>query len=279
MTPNVAAIAWSAPTAGSANYIDGGPAAKQRRLEAEGVPVADGAVRLADVRLPPIRLRPPLGRAATRAQESILKHVSLRPRRRIPKLVGGVDVSYTASGDGVAAYALVDVDPGRNPLDHDPAAAGRVSLYHELPLVPRVAAVAGAARHRPSGWPRVRRPVGRRQRHVAPRGTRESPPIWAFWPISRPIGVTKKLLCGRVDIEGMKPLESRPVVLDERPIGVAIRPTAGSHRPIFVSPGHRVDVALAEAVVRRLLRRPPSSRAALLGRPAQPRRREIRGVR
>jgi deoxyribonuclease V len=52
----------------------------------------------------------------------------------------------------------------------------------------------------------------------------------------------------------MTPLESRPVVFEDRTIGAAIRPTAGSHRPIFVSPGHRLDAAFAESVVRRLLR-------------------------
>ncbi len=67
------------------------------------------------------------------------------------------------------------------------------------------------------------------------------------------VGVTKKLLCGRVDIEGMAPGESRPVVHDEQLVGVALRPTAGSRRPIFISPGHRVDVAFSEELVRRLL--------------------------
>jgi deoxyribonuclease V len=65
--------------------------------------------------------------------------------------------------------------------------------------------------------------------------------------------VTKKLLCGTVDIKGMAPGESRPVVHDDRLAGVAIRPTAGSLRPIFISPGHRVDVAFCEELVRRLL--------------------------
>jgi deoxyribonuclease V len=74
------------------------------------------------------------------------------------------------------------------------------------------------------------------------------------------VGVTKKLLCGRVDIEGMAPGESRPVVHTlskptgtEQLVGVALRPTAGSRRPIFISPGHRVDVAFSEKLVRRLL--------------------------
>ena len=67
------------------------------------------------------------------------------------------------------------------------------------------------------------------------------------------LGVTKKLLCGSVDIEGMTPGESRPVVYEDRPIGIALRPTAGSRRPIFVSPGHRVDLPFCEQVVRQLL--------------------------
>jgi deoxyribonuclease V len=69
------------------------------------------------------------------------------------------------------------------------------------------------------------------------------------------IGVTKKLLCGRVNIEGMSPGESRPVIHEQRPIGIALRPTAGSRRPIFVSPGHRVDLPFCEQLVRQLLAR------------------------
>ena len=68
------------------------------------------------------------------------------------------------------------------------------------------------------------------------------------------IGVTKKLLCGSVALEGIEPEESRPVVLDDRVIGLALRATAGSRRPIFLSPGHRTNLAFAECAVRRLLR-------------------------
>jgi deoxyribonuclease V len=67
------------------------------------------------------------------------------------------------------------------------------------------------------------------------------------------IGVTKKLLCGRVDIEEMQPLESRPVQFEDHLIGFAIRPTAGSLRPLFVSPGHGVDLTFSEEVVRQTL--------------------------
>ena len=67
------------------------------------------------------------------------------------------------------------------------------------------------------------------------------------------IGVTKKLLCGRVDLSAMGPGESRPVVHEDQLIGAALRPTAGSLRPIFLSPGHRVDLAFCERLWRQLL--------------------------
>ena len=80
------------------------------------------------------------------------------------------------------------------------------------------------------------------------------------------IGVTKKLLCGQVDIKGMQPLESRPVVLDDDVIGVAIRPTSGSLRPLFVSPGSGVDLASAERIVSAFLCGQAIAPAPLLGR-------------
>jgi len=43
------------------------------------------------------------------------------------------------------------------------------------------------------------------------------------------------------------------VLQENRPSGVALRPTPTSRRPIFVSAGHRMNLALAESVVRRLL--------------------------
>lgn len=68
------------------------------------------------------------------------------------------------------------------------------------------------------------------------------------------IGVTKTKLCGHVDLAGLKPRESRPVVTEDGPMGIALRATSGSRRPLFISPGHRVDLGLAEQVVRCLLR-------------------------
>ena len=67
------------------------------------------------------------------------------------------------------------------------------------------------------------------------------------------VGVTKKLLCGEVDLTELEPLQSRPVVFEDRLVGVALRGSTRSRRPIFISPGHRTDVAFAERLVRRLM--------------------------
>jgi deoxyribonuclease V len=231
-------------------YIDG-PAAKRRRLEAEGVAVAGGAVRLAECGFRDFVSDRPLERLR-RVQEALVKRASLVPPRKTPRLVGGVDVSYTASGDGVAAYVLVDLDSGEN-LWHvtlrRPVVFPYITSYlsfRELPLLLELLEVVRAQCRRCD----VLMVDGTGRLHPRHAGIATHLGVVAGQPT---IGLTKKLLCGRVDVESMKPLESRSVELEGRAIGVAVRPTAGSRRPIFVSPGHRVDVALAETLVRRLL--------------------------
>ncbi len=68
------------------------------------------------------------------------------------------------------------------------------------------------------------------------------------------MGVSKKLRGGRVDLKGMDAEEARPVLLGGRRRGTALRATEGSRRPIFISPGHRIGVDMAELIVRRQMR-------------------------
>jgi deoxyribonuclease V len=65
------------------------------------------------------------------------------------------------------------------------------------------------------------------------------------------IGIGKTLLCGRVDCESVTVSEPQPVVHENQLIGMAVKSTDGS-RPIFVSPGNRVDLNGAVDFVRRL---------------------------
>lgn len=233
-------------------YVDGGPEAKARRLRAEGIVVTRGTLNLERYAFDGFATDRPLERL-TRVQEAILRKVRLRPRRRIPKLIGGVDVSYPRTDVGVAAYALVATDTGELVWSTTVRRAigfPYISTYlafREMPLM--LDLLEGV------------RSFGRLAEVLLVDGSGILHPrhagVAAHLGVDASlatIGVTKKLLCGEVELAGMRPQESRPVRHADRLIGVAVRPTAGSRRPIFVSPGHRADVAFAERVVRQMLR-------------------------
>jgi deoxyribonuclease V len=232
-------------------YIAGSIDAKRRRLAAEGVAVRQGVVDLDRFGFRPFESDRPLERLRA-VQERIQAHIIVRPRRRIPKLVGGVDCAYPSPDEGVAAYALVEAETGRlvwSATIRRPVLFPYISTYlsfREIPLYldlldeVRVAGRLGE----------VLLVDGSGILHHRRAGIASHLGVAASIPT---IGVTKKLLCGRVDIGDMAPGESRPVIHDDRLLGVALRPTAGSLRPIFISPGHRVDVSYSEQVVRHLL--------------------------
>ena len=232
-------------------YIAGGPHAKAERLAAEGLRVVGDRVDLTEYELRRFVSGRPLEKLR-HVQEEMVAKVSICQRRRVPRLVGGMDVSYPVEDRGVAAYALVDSQSGR--LDwsrtiHRPVRFPYISTYlafRELPILLELVE-------------EVRR-AGRLSEVVLVDGTGILHPrhagIASHLGVAASlatIGVTKKLLCGSVQLDGLKPRESRPVMLEGRVTGVALRATKGSSRPIFVSPGHRADPAYAERLVRRLL--------------------------
>jgi len=233
-------------------YVTGSARDKAERLVAEGVAVVDESVDLAHYRFADFVGRRPLV-GLRRLQASLADRVSLVPPEETAWRVGGVDVSYTADGDGVAGYVLVEAASGdvlwktivRRPVRF-PYVTSYLS-FRELPLlvdlldeVDRQGHAADVLLVDGTG---ILHP--RRSGIAAHLGVVRGQPT---------VGVTKKLLCGSVDLAGLGPNESRPVVLDGESIGAAIRPTARSRRAIFVSPGHRMDMATAERIVGGLLR-------------------------
>ncbi len=233
-------------------YLAGGPRAKAKRLEAEGVEVRAGSVDLARFGFDRFASDRPLERLR-QVQDELAARVAIRARRRVPKHVAGVDVSYPAPGRATAAYALVDAASGElvwSQTIHRRVAFPYVSTYLTFREAPLLMDLVDEVR-------RAGRPAdvvlvdGNGILH--PRGAGIASHFGVAASLAT-IGVGKKLLCGSVAIDGMAPGEARPVVLDDRTIGLALRATSGSPRPIFVSPGHRVDLRFAEAVVRQLLR-------------------------
>jgi deoxyribonuclease V len=170
----------------------------------------------------------------------------------MPSLAAGVDVSYAGPEEGVAAYALVDVATAK--LVWSTTVRRRVGFpyittylsFRELPLLVDVLNAARQA----GRMAEVVLVDGSGMLHPRRAGVACHLGVIEDLPT---IGVTKKLLAGRVELSDMNPREPRPVLLNGRPAGIAIRSTAGSRRPIFVSPGHRTSLPLAETLVLRLL--------------------------
>lgn len=222
-----------------------------RRLAAENVVVDRGRVDLLRLRFRQFRSDRPLAWLRT-VQEQLARRVRCTPRKRIPPLVAGVDVSYPEPRWGQAAYALVAAQSGelvwsttvRRPIEF-PYITSYLS-FRELPILLALLDSVGEA----GKLAELMLVDGSGILHPSRAGIAAHLGVVASVPT---IGVTKKLLCGNVEVEGMQPGESRTVFVGGRPAGVALRPTSGTRRPIFVSPGHRVDVAFCERVVRSLM--------------------------
>lgn len=233
------------------NYIEDAADAKRRRLEAEGVVFDGDVVRLERHRFRDFVSERPLV-PLRQAQESLAEHASARPLRRPIETVAGVDVSYRGFDEATAAYVLFDSDTGK--LIWQTTRRRRITFpyitsylaFRELPLLIELIESARAEGRGAD----VLLVDGSGMLHPRRAGMATYLGVLVAQPT---VGVTKKLLSGQVDLDAMRPLESRSVRLDGVATGVAIRPTAGSHRPIFVSPGHGVDPSEAETIVRRFL--------------------------
>ena len=228
-----------------------GSAEKIRRLRAEGVATVAGSVDLERFACGDFTSDRPLEKLAD-YQNRLAAKVSLPPRPKVPRQVGGVDVSYVSPQEGVAAYALVEVATGELLWSTTIRRAVRfpyISSYLTFRELPLLVDLIDAVRARDRIAP-VILVDGTGILHPRRAGIASHLGVVTGLPT---IGITKKLLCGQVDIAGLKPLESRPVVLDEQPVGAAIRPTAGSRRPLFISPGSGLNLAAAERIVRAVL--------------------------
>lgn len=235
---------------------------KIARLAAEGVPASNRCIDLRRFGFAEFETDFPLRRLKA-IQAGIPERLLFEPLRRTPDVVGGVDVSY-ADGDAVAACLLFDVRPVQQPaVDRARGPAGLVEVatvrqparfpyipgylsFRELPAL--MAAVRKLSRSR--DLPEVCFVDGNGLLH--PRGAGIASHFGVATGL-RTIGIGKKLLCGSVDVGGLQPGESRPVMFEDRIIGAAVRAETRS-RPIYVSPGHRIDVQSAVRLTQELFR-------------------------
>jgi len=224
-------------------------------LTAEGIPLRDSQVDLSNSAVhtpPPSDILGPL-------QQLQLDWASRRkivPLSEPPRLVGGLDISYHHD-TAVAAYTLVDLESAdllwhvirESPVNF-PYVSGYLA-FRELPaLLPVLQAAADADQLAP-----VIMVDGNGQLHPRRAGIATLLGVLLDRPT---IGVGKTLICGRltdpstVQIPNGETLTRSNILDGDEPLGVALT-AAGKHKPLYISPGHLIDLDTAVNIALRLL--------------------------
>jgi len=236
------------------SYIEGDLSQKQARLAQEGIAVHEGVVDVSRYGVQDFKSNRPLAQLQ-KIQQQLQKWHSLEPPSELPRLIAGVDLSYVTPQRGVAAYALFDVDQKEIVWSTTlcrqvrfPYVTGYLS-FRELPLLLELFERVKAA----GRMAEVVMVDGSGILHPRGAGVATHLGIVARWPT---IGVTKTHLQGTLQDQ---PSERLPVVAmhdGEQLVGWAIRPVPSRDALLYVSPGHRTDVAFArDAVLPTLLGR------------------------
>ncbi len=233
------------------NYAAGQSRLKAQVLRSEGVELDDDRVpAIPEKTFRTYRTTYPLA-TLRQIQETLASQVRLRGRRTMPRTVAGVDVSYC--GDcGIGAYVLWDLAGQKLAWSTTvrleiafPYITGYLA-FRELPVLLALLKIAAQSGRLADVV------IVDGSGVVHPRGIGIACHLGLLASIPT-IGVSKKLLCGEVDLQGMLCGQSRPILVDGRTRGIAMRPTSAGSRPIFISPGHRMSVEMAELIVRRQL--------------------------
>jgi len=232
---------------GTIGQYVGGPSAKAYLLRSEGIPLHGGRADLKPHRWATFRSERPLAqlRAIQTAVAARLR--AERPDRR-PTSVGGVDTSYVGEEMGVVAYTLfarcgsrpVWSTTVRRPVRF-PYIASFLS-FRELPLLLALLERVREARRLPD----VLLVDGSGILHPRRAGLASHLGVAADLPT---IGVTKSHLIGTVIRRPKRGCPSSPVTVDGEVLGAAMLGGGTSRKPIYVSPGHGVDVATAVETV------------------------------
>lgn len=228
-------------------FVSGDTGEKTLLLERDGVTVRNQRVELGEYLFEEFESERPLQQLI--AWQNELGHsVKLTAPSKYPRWIGGVDVSYGRHDLATAAYTLVDITTGEivwRITSSRPVDFPYISTYlafRELPTLLDVLVLASEEGQSSD----VLMVDGSGVLH--PRRCGVATMLGVITGIAT-IGVTKKKLCGQYDDGHLRFGRSMPIELNGERVGTAILPHAGTSKPLYVSPGHRVDVATATAVV------------------------------
>lgn len=222
---------------------------QQKRLKREGVAITKRKVDVAEVGFHDFKSSAPLA-VLKAAQNKVPKKLKLTAYDKTPKEIAAVDLSYLSDGTAVACYALVETATGKllwSETVHRevpfPYISGYLS-YRELPILLELLEHVQSQR----AVSDVLFVDGNGILHPRRAGIASNLGVLANL---RTVGVGKTLLHGKVDVSLVKPESPQPVRDGEEIIGMAVKAEAKS-KPIFISPGHRIDVDNAARLARLL---------------------------
>lgn len=231
-------------------YVTGDLEEKQRRLREEGVMCAEGRVDLKTHGFEVVCDEPPLAELVAQ-QAALARQLRSSGGPRRVATVGGVDVSYRgpvacaayvqcAWPSGAVLWSATVRTPATFPY------LPSLLTFRELPAM--LAAVDAARTAGALGDVLLVDGAGRL--HPRSAGIAAHLGVVADLPT---IGVTKRLLHGSADALPRAKGETALVRIEGEPAGFALAPGGRSRRPLYVSPGHRTTLALAERVLPPLL--------------------------
>jgi deoxyribonuclease V len=225
------------------------PSEKAGRLIAEGVPVRDRHIeRFEDFVFRDFQSEKPLARLIE-LQHDLAKRVQLVPQRDTPQLAGGLDVSYARDGAAVGACAVVESGSGRvvwTTTHRDRAGLPYIPTLLTFRELPMLLALFDKSRRE---FPDLDLYLVDGNGILHPRGAGVAACFGVVADVPT-IGVAKSLLCGRLETptDGSRDTQAE-VIVDERTVG-AVMTLPPSSRPLYVSPGQRIDVASAARIAR-----------------------------
>lgn len=183
-------------------------------------------------------------REAVALQNRLRRRLDLRGRTGRIRRLAGADVSYERDGDRFIAGVVVLRYPGLE-LVEEATAVGRASFpYIPGLLVFREGPILLRAFARLSARPDVVIFDGHGVAH--PRGLGIASHLGLYLGLPS-IGCAKSLLVGEYREPGRERGERAPLLLEGRRVGTVVRTRTGV-KPVFISPGHRMDIRTANRI-------------------------------
>lgn len=177
-------------------------------------------------------------REAIRIQEELRKKLRLKPPKTPFKTVAGADVSYSRTDENLFAAFLIFSYPDLNLLE-SASARGRGSFPYIPGLLSfREAPILLKAFSKLERRPDVILIDGQGIAHPRSMGIAAHLGLLLNLPS---IGCAKSRLFGKETEPGLEKGSFAPLLEGERTVGMIVRTRAGV-KPVYVSPGHRMDM-------------------------------------